>query len=117
VCLVSIATFAQGVIGTFAGTEFLFPADRMLALSAPLGSVQDVALDAAGNLYISDRDNHIVLQVGAGGSLIVYAGNGLAGFSGDGGLAVNASMQQPLGLALDASGNLYIADSAGQPRS
>jgi len=104
---------AQGVIGTFAGTTFLFPAGQIPALSAPLGSVQDVALDSAGNLYISDADNHIVVRLSPSGALVTYAGNGLSGFSGDLGLAVNASMIQPRGLAIDSMGNLYIADYAG----
>ena len=112
VVLTSVA-WSQGVIGTFAGTEFLFPANRLLSLSAPLGSVQDVALDADGNLYASDRDNHVVVQARPDATLIAIAGNGLAGFSGDRGQAVNASLQSPQGLAIDAGGNLYIADSAG----
>lgn len=103
---------AQGVIGTFAGTEFLFPANRLIARDSPLGSVQDVALDAAGNLYISDRDNHVVLQAAPDGTLIVFAGNGLPGFSGDQGQAVNASLRGPQGLVIDAAGNLFVSDSA-----
>ncbi len=108
--LVASAAPAQNVIGTFAGTTFLFPSDRLLPLSSPLGRVQDVAVDSLGNLYISDRDNHVVVKVSTDGTLATYAGNGLNGFSGDQGAAVNASLRTPRGLALDRAGNLYIAD-------
>src|SRR5262249_50628703 len=115
ICLaltVAVAALAQNVIGTFAGTEFLFPAGKLLATSSPLGSVQDVALDAAGNLYVTDRDNHLVARVAPDAGLVVCAGNGLDGYPGDGGLAINASLRQPLGVAIDRSGNVYISDSA-----
>ncbi len=111
-CLLSAAGVSgQGVIGTFAGTDFLFPADPLPAASAPLGHVQDVVVDSAGNLYISDRDNHVVVRRTPDGGLTVVAGNGLGGFSGDGGAAVNASLRAPQGLVIDMLGNLYVADS------
>jgi uncharacterized protein (TIGR03437 family) len=70
-----------------------------------------VAEDALGNVYISDDYFHQVFQVTPGGVITAYAGNGTAGFSGDGGQATSAQLFSPRGLAVDAGGNLYIADS------
>lgn len=79
------------------------------ALNAPSG----VAVDPAGNVYISDGGNHIIRRVSANdGSITTIAGSGAAGYSGDGGLATAAELNQPSGLALDRDGNLYIADCA-----
>ena len=78
------------------------------ALDAPLG----VAVDNAGNLYISDSKNSRVRKVSIDGVITTVAGTGIPGHSGDGGPAVNAKLMGPAGLALDASGNLYIADYA-----
>jgi uncharacterized protein (TIGR03437 family) len=71
-----------------------------------------VAVDAAGNLYISDLGNLRIRKVSANGNISTVAGNGSQGYSGDGGPAVNASLNAPLGVAVDATGNLYIVDSA-----
>jgi hypothetical protein len=69
-------------------------------------------MDVAGNLYISDYLNHRVRKVAAGsGIMTTVAGDGTGGFSGDGGLAIDASLNEPIGVVLDAAGNLYIADS------
>ena len=102
---------AQGVITTVAGSTWQFPRAGMPALQAPLRSIDGMVADPAGNLYISDRRSNVVLRVSADGVLSLYAGNGLAAFSGDGFNAAVASLNQPAGLALDSAGNLYIADS------
>ena len=104
------STRAQ-VITTFAGTEFTFPRTPLPALSAPLGQVAGVAVDTHGSVYIADTGNNLVLQYTPDGQLTVVAGNGIAGFSGDGGLATSASLNYPGGVAVDSAGNLYIADS------
>ena len=67
--------------------------------------------DAAGNLYVSDESNSIVYRVDAAGKQTVFAGTGSAGYSGDGGPASQAMLNGPSGLAIDALGNLYIADA------
>ena len=79
-------------------------------LSGPVG----VALDGAGNLYIADRDNQRIRKVDPAGTITTVAGNGTAGFSGDGGAAAAAQLNNPAGLSLDAAGNLYIADRDNQ---
>lgn len=81
------------------------------AISASLGEPSSVTVDAAGGLYVGDSANDCILKVGASGAIITVAGNGFHGFSGDGGLATGASMRFPDGVAVDAAGNLYIADS------
>ena len=70
-----------------------------------------LALDARGNLYISDIGAHCIFRLTPAGKLIVVAGTGEAGFSGDGGLAKQAQFNAPHDLAFDAAGNLFIADT------
>ncbi len=80
------------------------------ALAAQIGSIQGVAVDANGNLYLSDTGHNCVRKVNPGGIITTIAGTGTAGFSGDGGPAGAAQLNLPYGLAVDAAGNLYIAD-------
>src|SRR5690349_10332357 len=70
-----------------------------------------MALDAVGNLYISDSGCHAVRRVTTEGTIHTVAGNGTPGFQGDGGPAVSAQLLTPTGILVDKSGNLYIADS------
>ena len=69
-----------------------------------------VGLDNAGNIYLSDAAHNTVRKVTPAGILSTVAGNGMAGYSGDGGLATSAELNEPWGLSVDASGNLYIVD-------
>src|SRR5437773_1005581 len=85
--------------------------DGGAATSASLNVPTGVALDASGNLYIADYGNQRIRKVDAASGIITtVAGNGSPGFAGDGGAATSASLNFPFGVALDASGNLYIAD-------
>jgi uncharacterized protein (TIGR03437 family) len=84
--------------------------DNGPATGARLNHPSGLALDGAGNLYIADRDNHRIRRVDPRGILTTYAGTGLAGNTGDGGLAVAALLNQPSAISLDEAGNLYIAD-------
>ncbi len=101
---------AQGVIVTVAGSDWSFPGNGKLAVDAPLGALLGVAVDLRGNQYIADNENHTVMKVSRDGILTVLAGNGLPGFTGDGGPATSASLSGPSGVAVDPNGVVYIAE-------
>ncbi len=103
---------AQRLAGT-AGTVG-YSGDGGAATSATLASPAAVAYDASGNLYIADAQNHVIREVSTAGILTTVAGTGVEGFGGDGGPATSAQLDTPRGVAVDASGNLYIADSHNQ---
>lgn len=86
--------------------------DSLQALTTNLNLPEGgVALDAAGNLFFCDKNNHRVRKYNPTTGLVTnIAGNGIAGFSGDGGQAKNASLNGPMAVALDKNGNIYIAD-------
>ncbi len=106
-----ITTVAGG--GTVpSGTDGL--GDGGPATRALLNGPSDVAVDAAGNLFISDSMHGLIRKVDATGVITVYAGGGTSSGAdglGDGGPAKQASLRYPLGIGLDAVGNLFIADS------
>ena len=106
---------ASGVISTVAGNGTKgFSGDGGQATSAMLnmfGAHAGLGVDAAGNLYIPDIANHRVRKVDSSGVIATVAGNGIAGFSGDGGPATSAGLNNPNDVAVDSSGNLYISDS------
>jgi len=98
---------------TIAGNGQLQPAPSGgLAINARLVTVRHVAADAAGNAYVSDAYFNQVLQITPAGVINVFAGAGQQGSSGDGGPAIAALLDAPGALAVDAAGNLYIADTA-----
>ncbi len=95
-------------IRTVAGSDFV--GDGGPASAALLLAPECLARDAAGNLYLADPADHRVRKINASGVITTVAGTGQAGFSGDGGPAAQAQLNQPYGLAVDPAGNLYIAD-------
>ncbi len=104
----------DGVISTVAGngTAQQFSGDGGPATSAAIWGPDAVAVDGSGNLFIADNINRRIRRVSTGGIITTVAGSGNSGFSGDGGQATNASLWNPYGIALDSSGNLFIADNA-----
>ncbi len=107
---------ATGIVTTIAGTGTAgYSGDGGAATSALLHQPAAVAVDGAGNVYISDANNERIRKVTAGtGIITTIAGNGVVGFSGDGGAATSAKLNNPAGLALDAGGNLYVAEFGNQ---
>jgi sugar lactone lactonase YvrE len=106
-------TAATGIITTVAGNGTLgYSGDGGAATSAEIAYPVAVALDALGNLYIADEgNNRIRLVTASTGIISTMVGNGTEGYSGDGGAATSAEFDWPEGIALDSSGNLYIADT------
>ena len=105
-----LTLFAAGSYGitTVAGSDWV--GDNGPATFAILVQAEGIAIDLAGNTYISDAGDHRVRKVSPAGVITTVAGTGIAGFSGDGGPAASAQLNSPYGLALDGVGNLYIAD-------
>jgi uncharacterized protein (TIGR03437 family) len=101
---------SQSVITTVVGTGYLFPSG-LAAARAPIGDPPKVSVDLAGNVYICSASFNVVIKVGRDGVATVVAGNGIDGFSGEGGPATSASLSQPSDVAFDSAGNMYIADS------
>ena len=102
----SVALGQQYSITTVAGGAP--PSTPAAATATTVGQPRRTAVDTAGNVYFSS--GHSVFKL-SGATLSLVAGNARAGFSGDGGPAVNAQLNTPVGLAVDSSGNVYIADS------
>lgn len=101
---------STGTITTFAGTgEAAFGGDNGPARSAQLYGPQQLALDRGGNLYVADRFNCRIRKITPSGTITTVAGNGFGGLTGDGGLATDAQIGFPTGVAVDSSGNLFIA--------
>lgn len=103
---------ATGLISTVAGNGTPgYNGDGIAATAAELYYPNSVRVDAAGNLYIADTDNNRIRMVTASTGLIsTVAGNGTAGFSGDGSAARSAELSSPDAIALDSAGTIYIAD-------
>lgn len=107
---------ATNVISSVAGNGIAsYSGDNDAASIAGLNNARGVAADNIGNLYIADTSNNRIRRVDAATQTITtVAGNGAAAFGGDGSLATSASLSVPSGIALDGSGNLFIADTGNQ---
>jgi len=82
------------------------------ATSSPLDNPWDVTVDSIGNLYVADSQR--IRKVDSAGIITTVAGTGVAGFSGDGGPAISAQFNMPIGIIIDSTGNLFIADYVNQ---
>jgi hypothetical protein len=107
---------AHGIITTVAGNPSLgggYSGDGGAATNAAMNHPNAVTVDGAGNLYIPEYYNNVVRLVNAAGIISTYAGNHNlgGGCSGDGGPATNAALNNPVCVALDSAGNLYICDA------
>jgi len=103
---------ADGIITTAAGNGTGgYSGDGGAATNAELNWPGGVTVDSTGNLYIAEINNNTIRKVLTNGIIFTLAGNGIPGYSGDAGAATNAELNQPYDVALDASGNIYIADN------
>src|ERR1019366_1955905 len=99
----------NGIITTVAGTNSSgFSGDGGLAINAQLNHPTAVTTDGSGNLFVMDTSR--VRRVDVNGVITTIAGNGTGAFSGDGGAATNASLNQPNGVAIDPYGHIFISD-------
>jgi hypothetical protein len=89
-----------------------FIGDGGPATSAGLDYPRDMIQDHAGNTYVADAYNHRIRKVTPAGRISTFAGTGIAGFSGDGGLAKNAMLNSPNGMLFDPAGNMLVADGS-----
>jgi predicted ATPase/DNA-binding SARP family transcriptional activator len=102
-----------GLITTVAGNgQPVSSGDGGLATAAQLNGCVALIVDSAGNLFIADNLDNRVRKVTPDGIITTVAGNGKAGFSGDGGKATDARMNAPQGLAVDSAGTLFVADNS-----
>jgi len=101
-----------GIIETFAGTGVSgYEGDGGPASAAKFGRILGGAIDKYGNIYIGDWDNHRIRKVNIeDGTITTVVGNGIDGFSGDGGLAISAALKKPASICFDTCGNMYFSD-------
>lgn len=106
-----IRKVTNGTIATIAGNGgFGFSGDGGPAINAELGYPASIGLDAAGNLYIPDVNNNRIRVVLTNGTITSVAGNGVEGYSGDGGPALDAAINVPRSVSVGPNGNVYIGD-------
>jgi len=112
----AITRFGSVTPGFVPFTDTTVLGDAAVQFNAPVG----IAADSSGNVYIADTGNHRIhlivadtatKRISATSRIVTVAGNGIEGFSGDGATATGASLNSPSGVAVDASGNIYIADN------
>ena len=110
-----VSNVAAGNINVFAGDYYYRNAANPVDTGVPANTVglqapDGLAMDSAGNLYITDKSDNLVRKVDTAGNITTVAGTGTAGSLGDGGPATSGQLNQPISVAVDALGNLYIVD-------
>ncbi len=113
VCLLGAALCrGQRIITTFAGTDLTYPSTSLPANGVAFGPVFSTAVSPAGEIYFVGQTRHLILKFDpTTNSVTVVAGIGIGGYSGDGGPATKAELDNPAGMAFNAAGNLFIADN------
>ena len=103
---------ATGVITTVAGNGTAgYSGDNGLATAAQLNNPVGVAVDVAGDIFIADSGNNVIREVNhATGVITTFAGTGTAGYAGDNGSATAAKMNEPVAVAPDSAGDLFVVD-------
>ena len=101
-------TFSTGIVTGIAGG---YLGDGLSGTKASLNAPENIAFDAAGNMYIADLLNHRIRKMTSTGIISTFAGTGISGYTGDGGPATSAELYFPFGVAVDKSGNVYISDN------
>jgi uncharacterized protein (TIGR03437 family) len=107
----TVGAGAQSIITVAGDGAAAFSGDGGQAALAALNQPRGMALDQSGNIYFADVANSRVRMIAVNGTITTVAGTGVAGYSGDGGPATAAMLNQPQGVLIDAAGNLYIADT------
>ena len=102
---------SSGIISTIAGNGTVgYAGNGTSALTAEFHYPTGIAVDAAGNVYVCDNNNHRVRKINTSGTITTLAGNGVAGYNGDGIPATMAQLNYPADVAVDAMGNVYLSD-------
>jgi len=111
-----VLKLANGILSVAANTSQVasFSGDGGPATAAGLNGPQGLAFDSQGDLFIADTGNERIREIIPNGNIITVAGNGTAGFSGDGGPATNASLDYPAGIAVNSAGYIFFADDLNQ---
>lgn len=114
VVVYNIAEYINDTLGqmsTSAGTGVAgFGGDGAPAISAQLNRPAGICMNAAGVTFIADCQNNRIRKIDVAGNISTIAGTGVAGYSGDGGTAITAKINHPMGIATDAAGNVFFAD-------
>lgn len=115
VLLASCTLTTAQVISTVAGKSTGgFSGDGGLATAAELNGPEMVFFDAGGNYYVPDENNGSVRMVNPSGIISTVVGHGVSGYSGDGGLATAAELSNPIGVAVDGAGKIYVSDMSNE---